>query len=346
MAWRLGDYLEIGELSNFKKNSVFGRLKLRGMESTVMVELTGDFDPDLRGKRVEFQPGNNPYAPPGRTMRKSECKGLAMHQIGPTGTMTASHEVKLLKVPVEAFCNLPKEQQDEACVPVRCLYLEWFSQNGRVVIELPDPILTISDSFPQEDEDETVDEAASDMAEHPSQRNPEDDDADEQEPGFITEVRLDEDEGGLWDAEEEEPDGALDECVLMDDLIDNDPGVQLRTLLSPKIFETDVDELCEQKAEGLLKGELVRLAQFGIALHMCEHYSARDALKLLMSELGREGRPFPALRGTGWVTNYLTSDFCPQCDAEFEARYEKEEQERRLREEQQGTPPNDEDCPF
>jgi hypothetical protein len=67
--------------------------------------------------------------------------GLAWQQVGPTGTMTADRQVRVFDCPVEEFLRRSELGEPPPTEWKRCLYLEWYSQNGRVVLELPDPVL-------------------------------------------------------------------------------------------------------------------------------------------------------------------------------------------------------------
>jgi hypothetical protein len=90
--------------------------------------------------------------------------------------------------------------------------------------------------------------------------------------------------------------------------------------------------LSEEDAEAELKVLLARLALHGVALDMCEHYTAAEAYRLLIEEICQEERAYAELRGTQWVQHFSTSDHCAECEAKYEAEWrefeEKEKQER------------------
>ena len=113
---RLGPMVVSGEIDNTRPYAVCGWLKLRGQEHPLTLNLTGDAGENLRGKRVRFEPGaggtsllNQQFVPPNLSDK------LAWQQVGPTGPMTLA---------VGPGGN-------------RKLRLEWDSQNGRVLLELP-----------------------------------------------------------------------------------------------------------------------------------------------------------------------------------------------------------------
>jgi len=98
MALRLHHDIVRGEIFNIRPYSTHGWLELRGQESPVMFELTGDCDPDLRGRRIRFEARPDPHDPPDPAAPPTR---IHPHQVGPTGTMTADTWVKTLPCPVE-----------------------------------------------------------------------------------------------------------------------------------------------------------------------------------------------------------------------------------------------------
>jgi hypothetical protein len=149
MAWRLGEQVICGELFNTRRYSVHGWLQLRDQEQPLMLELTGNCDPDLAGWHIRFEARENPQAgegaPAGESSPGAPSDGkkpfMAWQQIGPTGTMTAARKVKVTDCPpLELYrrCELGEPPPFEW---KPCLYLEWFSQNGQVVVELVDPVI-------------------------------------------------------------------------------------------------------------------------------------------------------------------------------------------------------------
>ncbi len=323
MAFRLGSMIVEGELNNTKKNSTHGRIRLRGHKASLAVDLTGDCDPDLAGKRFRFEarPGADPT--PGGDI---DLKGLAWHQIGPTGDMTAARIVKTFDCPIEELMTRSKLGEPPPFERKRCLYLEWFSQNGRVVIELADPIIT----FVDEDGKEQVSEHASPLPPEIDALEP---------PGTLGlgVTAVSRDETGAWHAEsevlglddeedyDEEAEDPLYELELMDDLIENSDGEPIGGIFAHLDRLPQADSLSDDKAERLLKRLLGELALYGIALHVCEHFTPRDAYRLLVETIAREESFHPELRGTGWVQNFMTAEFCPACEAKIQAEFEAED---------------------
>jgi hypothetical protein len=146
MTLRLGNYVVAGELINRRPNMTHGWLALRGEEAPVIFQLTGNCSPELRGKHLRFSVPDDRPAP---VVPPLNMKVVASQQVGPTG------QIELRQVPVEG----------RAGRTTPCLYMEWFSQNGQVLLELLDPEL----EWVEEDEDDRrraarASEAAGDIA--------------------------------------------------------------------------------------------------------------------------------------------------------------------------------------
>jgi hypothetical protein len=135
MAWRLNQMVVRGVLDNREKGKVTGALWLTGHESPVRLELEGNCEDDLAGCLVEF---NN------RTPRPDPSIGKFCDQVGTVGNITASRKVRAIPPDVRVE-ELTREFVERAGWS-NSLYLEWFSDiNGRVVVELLDPEIRISE---------------------------------------------------------------------------------------------------------------------------------------------------------------------------------------------------------
>jgi len=379
MAFRLGELVVCGEIFNTKKNSVHGWLGLRGIDRPVKLELTGDCDPDLAGRHFRFEApppvGNQQEDSPGeseeQTIERLNLKGFAWLQIGTTGTMTADHQVKHADCSVEELCMRLRLKEPPPMRWVRCLYLEWYSQNGRVVIELPDPVIEFigQDGQPEPDDWKLPEDLP------PANAPP--------EPGggpSITAFRmnedgeieitdetpcLDEDETEdefklipdelqrQLDAQSREVDKALSsgdeqdsitrDLEAMDEALEKGERVPLGSLFDETIKLPKPDRLTEHEAEVELKGLLTRLAMFGVALHICEHFTALDAYRLLVEGLCKEDVAFAEICKTGWVQHFDTAEYCEACQAEFDRKFE---EEQRQRQEDADDMNADDDMPF
>jgi hypothetical protein len=127
MAWKITDSVVRGEIDNRLPGIIKGSLYLDGLKAPVTLELEGDCDPDLAGRHLTFR--NLMPA-----VRK-EFEGFSELQCGEAGTMTAN---RMVRIPTISDDELHRCIQERKPIPTRwseSLYLEWFSDNGRVLIE-------------------------------------------------------------------------------------------------------------------------------------------------------------------------------------------------------------------
>lgn len=356
MAFRLADLVVRGEIFNTRKNSVHGHVELRGHEAPLMIELTGNCDPDLAGWHFRFEVPPRPEGKEDDPL--PDLSNFAWHQIGPTGTMTAARKVRIFDCSVREFVIRCELNEPPPTRWVRCLCLEWYSQNGRVVVELPEPILEFVERValpgvptsdgqpaaePPPDEPGTSIPALGITAitagdgggveiHHQLWASREDVEEAERAQGD-TYGSVPSDLQRQLDAQAAEIDraaGTLDqdskdlrEMELMDELIENEEGTLLASIFEKPMRLPKADSLDDEQAEQVFKVLLGQLALCGVALHVCEHYTPREAYRFLIERLLVEEKFFPQLRGTGWVQNFMTSEYCEKCDAESEREYQK-----------------------
>jgi len=353
MAWRLSEHIASGEIDNLDRHSVHGCLRLRDRDQTLILALTGNCDADLAGKRFRFR------AKPRR--RDDEISPIdldALHpqQVGPPGTMTAARRVKVFDCSLREFLTRSKLGEPPPTRWVSCLYLEWYSQNGNVVIELPEAEIEVLESrrFADAPADEPQAQAegtsdcqlklwdtdAPDAADH-GQTDADDDDAWLAE-AFDEDDDEAEDPYGLlpdalkrqFDADAWKTDAALDrgEVRGTDDEADHsdfddydapdlyDDGLPLADLLDlPGDLPAPHELRDEAQAEAALKIVLQAMAVHGIQYRMCEHLTARAAYRALIEHILPEERANPGSHASRWVQCFDASEFCPICDARFMA---------------------------
>lgn len=80
----------------------------------------------------------------------------------------------------------------------------------------------------------------------------------------------------------------------------------------------------EEEAEKLVKAVLSQLALLSVALDVCEHFTMRQTYRLLAQEILPTAKVHPNLAASDMVQHYSTSDYCQECDDEFEANYRAE----------------------
>jgi hypothetical protein len=135
MAWRLNEAVTRGVIDNRQKGKVIGTLWLIGQESAIRLELDGNCDDDLAGCLVEFV---------NHKLRPDHSIGRFRDQVGAAGTITASRKVRTL--PPDVRVEELNREMIEQFGWSNSLYLEWFSKfNGRVVVELVDPEVRVSE---------------------------------------------------------------------------------------------------------------------------------------------------------------------------------------------------------
>ena len=354
MALRLGEYVVYAEIYNTKNYATHGLIALRGQEvgqeTIVNLDLTGNCDPDLRGKAFRFWPEKEDEE--AAVFDKSQFPGFRDQQIGPTGTMTAQGWVRTLICPVEEFTRRAKLGEPPPTEWKRRLYLEWDSQNGRVVIEMAGAIVEQCIRLPKGKHDKGEWAPLPNLALPPCAM-------DERTPAGpeITVVRRDEEgihtetwtpydpapEEGYpsipealqddFDDEAAEIDRAIRresadddddfqrELELMDHCIEEGEGKPVGLLLPNADKLPPPETLDDAQVESQLKALLAQMAMIGVALNVCEHFTPRDCYRLLLDTILPEARAHDELIGTGWVHHMATWEYCPRCEDEYyEAR--------------------------
>jgi hypothetical protein len=344
MANRISDLVTGGALYHSRPCCFHGVLMLRGSEDPVSVCLTGSPAADLQDRAFEFNiPANDG---PATDEDRRRAKAFHAQQIGATGEMTAARETKTFDCSPEEYRRRSEEGNPPPARLETYLYLEWFSQNGRVVLEVPASHLTFlewpepklseeelaellksEEDLPDEDPSSSSAHAPEDM--HEEDAEPETDfDADAlptgeaEEPedyGLIPDEldrelarsarRLEREMSGMTEEENE----ALEECELMDEMIESEEGVLIPDAVEVLNLAAPATIATEEAAERALKTALTRLALYGIAFHVCEHCTLRDAYRIFVVKVCKRCKVYPKLRGTGWVQHFTTSDFCREC---------------------------------
>jgi hypothetical protein len=367
MPLRLGDYVVAGELINRRPNMTHGWLAIRGEETPVIFQLTGDCSPELHGKHLRFSLPDDRPAPDAPPL---DMKRLASQQVGPTGAI----ELR------------PSGARSQSGGAVPSLYMEWFSQNGHVVLELVDPELEWVEEDEEDrrraarraetqtaeaDSDDDADIFVADSDAEETQYDafevpPPDADEDADDPYGLFPPGLD-DELAEEEADEELSEGeqspsatesagqsgaggkrSWDEVIPgidpetkkmyedWDEVTEGTQDVPFTEVFDPplKVYTAEqLEALDDAAAWAALKEVLARLALLGVAVAMCEHFSARLTYRMIAQEILPRYGVHPRLPQIGWVQHYDTSEFCRKCQEEFDRRYE---EESRLRDEHGG----------
>ncbi len=144
MALRLAEYVLAGELFNTKQNSVHGYLWLRDCDRPIMFQLTGNCLSDLAGHHLRFEARPSSQTEEASlTEEEIDERHIAWMQIGVPGEMTATKQVRAFDCSMDEFLRRSQLDEQPPTEWKRMLYLEWYSQNGRVVVELVDPMMEL-----------------------------------------------------------------------------------------------------------------------------------------------------------------------------------------------------------
>ncbi len=350
MAIRLGEYVIEGELHNTNHYAAHGAILLRSEapegETVVHLQLTGDCAKDLRGKCIRFRPENPDEAGP--RFNPEESPRLQSPQIGPTGTMTSQGWVRILPCGVEEYLRRKKLGEPPPTPWKRRLYLEWYSQNGRVTVEMGDVAVEECLRYPEDDDDEGewaplpnlalppgldgpgelgitavqwdgseahTEEWTVRPAEGTAKQSPQSI-PDELEQQFAAEsAAIDR---AIRGGEAGVSDEAMAETELMDACIEHSDRVPVIGLLGDLDQMPSPDDGDDDEVESALKVLLGQMALLGLALDVCKHYTPRESYRLLLDKILHGERAYEKLIGTGWVQHFMTHDYCAECEAEGE----------------------------
>jgi hypothetical protein len=348
MTVRLGNLVESGEICNTRWYSVHGWIQLRGSEHPILLQLTGNCDPDLAGWRIRFQARDHSAIVEADPTPASAFNpaDLAGEQIGPTGTMTAKRRVQVAQCTAAELARRCRLGEPPPTTWSSSLYLEWFSQDGHIVVELPDPVIefveytrledprqsdrpwveTASFADPHREEIDAgflpPDDKDDDFSDDPADPLSDLDDAALGEPG--EEIGTEPD----WWNEEDKPQ-FIREMELMDELIERGDGEIIGSLFDGPVRFPRPEQLDDEAVEKSLKLLLSQMAMFNISLDVCQHFSPREAYRLLIERICAEEQAYPELRHTQWIQHFTTAEFCPQCEADWERDCQEFERRRR-----------------
>ena len=327
---------------NPSRFSTHGRLLLRGGEMPVSFELTGAPCPDLRGRTLEFEVPENDHEASDEDRRAAA--GIRPLQIGVTGEMTAERKVKTFDCSVEEFVRRSEPGEPPPTRWEDCLYLEWFGQNGRVLIELPVSKVRFFD------EAEIAARNKAEVEDMEAEMRKRDEEREDGGPGIIAftpEGEIDpldllfpaegEDEEGYGlipdeleselarkarrtdrevAGEAEDSIKTMEEMELMDEMLEKGKLTPLMEFLADLNLPSPATVSTDEQAEESLKIALAKLALAGVAFHVCEHCSAREAYRIFIEDVCSDSEGSGAFRpliGTGWVQNFCASDYCKKC---------------------------------
>ena len=152
MAFRLESYVVRGEIRNSQQNGVSGWLEVlrstgKGEEVAseprlVMLSFVGNLQGELAGRDFRFEVRERDLPSPRPVLEEQ----FHNDQVGPMGD-SVFRMVRVPLIPIEEFYMALKRGETPLEEQRASLYLEWYSQNGRVVLELLDPILEFAEQY-------------------------------------------------------------------------------------------------------------------------------------------------------------------------------------------------------
>ena len=98
------------------------------------------------------------------------------------------------------------------------------------------------------------------------------------------------------------------------DLLDEVP---LAALFDPPLQLLDPDAVSDAVLDAGFRSLLARLAGKWVAFDVCEHFTIRDAYRLLLRSLADGRTTIPRVRERGSIERFLTHDRCVHCIEEI-----------------------------
>jgi hypothetical protein len=266
--------LAYGELVNSQRNSTYGWMRLIGSHSSTVLQLTGNGGPSLFGRHIEFEASfDRGERTPHRDTEKQ--RRMRHYQVGPIG---------------ESSLAIDARNPDGSATGE--LHLEWFGQDGHVVVDqLPVKLRFVRDTPiltepPRNAQLTDTSSAWRELSELPAF-----------EPVEITSAIF---------------------ADLLDEMCSGQNDIRIADVIQPVMQLHRTADLSDIDVARHLKSVLASLARHGIALDMCEHFSDRDAYHLLVESLLHEELTYPNLPSVGYVQHLMTHEHCDDCARELD----------------------------
>jgi len=328
-AWCLGDSVCSGVIENTETHRVTGRLDVRGRREPIALDLTGNCESDLRGRRIEFEPSAEADPVPDAI----DLSLLDARQIGATGVISRRHRMAHARERSDLRkLSLVRSAPEEG----NALVLEWFGPAGQVVVEIFEP--RVVDSTPPSATRRQTKPPRANTAKGPAMP------ATYFVAQYLRSVYLE--MLGLGSDAEEIP-----EAVAGLDLEDVDPwglfsqsphvtrddrGALVSTpvfplpsarqlardaprktpfeaLFVPPLLVPPADPIDDAMLDAALKSLIARFAQHAVEFRMCEHATPRIAYELLVDEILATVDLPPEDPEHGPTLLFSTADWCAAC---------------------------------
>ncbi len=307
----LKDCVVSGELDNSCGNSVQGFIVLRDRNfpdqlrqstpQTICISLTGNFNGSFQGHHFRFSAARS-LVPASTKQHVVTPRELQSPQIGVIAAATL-RRVHVPMIPdgecVDAIQRVPHSPTKQ----LLCLQLEWWSQNGQVVLQLIDPQIEFYGEFQdcvRLDSSlmtcQDVTELHCDPAEFTAKT-------------YCAERRI--------------------RSVISDDIYDDwrlvsdDSLDRALVRLLPEDLQLPQPEDIRDEAGAWqsLRILLSHLASLSIAFDMCQHFSAMEAYRLLFERVLPDATVLHSRISSGFVMHFATWEHCHRCSEEFENHY-------------------------
>ena len=303
MALLLNDVVICGVIDNRTRNKVHGWIQLRGRDRPLVMNLTGNCGEDLVGRCIYFQSSN----PSAVSDSDIDLARLAPRQVGPVGVMTANGRIQIAHCSAEDMLLCGEFDESRPLEWKQSLFLEWFGQNGHIIVEL------LGASVQSADTDLVAPPEVLDAEESLAEDDGFSGDSDEEDDPFHlfphdleTHLVL----GITFEEAETDP---LSDEELEELAVDFGEETPLNLLFDPPLRLNPSCQLNDDQLAESLQVLLARLARHGVALDMCEHYTPRQAYRLLLEQILPE-ETIPATPSElGYVHRYATHEFCSSC---------------------------------
>ncbi len=124
------------------------------------------------------------------------------------------------------------------------------------------------------------------------------------------------------DGEEDfEGERVLHEMKRMDYCLEHEEETPLSAFIGDYNQIPDPESLNDKEIEIELKSLLARLVMYGVVLDVCEHFSPRECLRLLLNEIIPDEGAYASLVRTGWAQHFCTWEYCTACEEELEKEF-------------------------
>lgn len=343
MTVRIGSQVLRGELNNSQDNMVVGWIELLD-DHRIELKLTGNMGGQLDGSCLGFQTKQI-----AADSHDETTSSLEPRQAGQVGDILFV-ERRVARCSAGEFAQLVARGESPPVDIKPCLYMEWFGPNGRVVVEMVDPVLDVggrrirAEQLPPDSDVDEGPEIISFLDSETCGVDPPGDQAGD-DPCSLLPENLGEQLNAAIDQNPQEKAVGSDENEAVslqqgrrswdevlpgidpkikkmyeqwDEIIYGENHVPVATLFDPPLKLPPVDTVSAEQATELVDQILTELHKFAVVLEVCDHFSDLECYRLLVNEILPDAQISPLQPESGFVTHYATWDWCAKCQDEFD----------------------------